>query len=164
MRGEARNSTLLVSLACEQAKRLSAGPSRHDAAQERVKAPLELISAQSAIDGNDRTRDVARHRRGEEQGERGEIRGLAPIAHRNLFLGKMLAIIFGIVAADLFTHDSAGRNAIDRDAVLSHLARQSLRPSMNRSLRCKCRIESLRFGFAGYIDDASPAAFNHLRQ
>src|SRR5712672_1911576 len=60
-----------------------------------------------AIGRNHRAGDVARHRRGEENRKRRQILRLAPIAHRNLFLGKVLAKIFRIVAADLLAHDPA---------------------------------------------------------
>src|SRR5207302_11214638 len=96
---------------------------------QRVKALshwLELIPARSAIDADDRTGNVARHRRGEEHGKRGEILGLAPLTDRNLFLGKMFSIIFRLIATKLLAHDPAGRNAIDGNAVLSDLAGESL--------------------------------------
>src|SRR5258705_13833632 len=35
---------------------------------------------------------------------------------------------------------------------------------MNRGLRRKRGIEAFGFGFPGYIDDASPASFDHLWQ
>src|SRR5450755_1059853 len=113
------------------------------------KHALELVAAQPAVDGDDRAGNVTRQRRGEKYCQHRKILGLAPIAHWNFFLGKMLAIILRIVAADLLAHDAAGRNAIDGDAMLSDLARQSLRPGVNRGLRRERGIESLGFGFPG---------------
>src|SRR5690349_17003905 len=83
---------------------------------------LELIAAKSAIDRDHRTRDVARPRRGEENGEYGKVLGLAPIADGNFLFGKPLAVILRIVSADLLAHDAPGRDAVDGDAVLTDLA------------------------------------------
>src|ERR1700692_428839 len=73
---------------------------------------LKLIAPQPAVDGDDRAGDVARHWRGEEHGQCGEVFGFAPIAHRDFFLGKVLAVIFRIIAPDLLAHDAAGWNAV----------------------------------------------------
>src|SRR2546423_5248515 len=84
--------------------------------------------------------------------------------HRDFFLGKMLSIVFRIVAPNLLTHDPAGRNAIDSNTVPSDFAGQAFCPGMYRSLGCECRIKPLRFGLARDVDDASPSTFDHLRQ
>src|SRR4051812_38221538 len=76
----------------------------------------------------------------------------------------MLAIVFRIIAADLLAHDPARRDAVDSDAMPSDLAGQAFGPGMYRGLGGERRIEPLRLGLAGYIDNASPAAFDHLRQ
>src|SRR6185312_15852943 len=125
---------------------------------------LELIAAKPTIDRDHRAGDIARPRRGEENGEHGEVLRLAPIAHGDLLFGKSFAIILRIVAADLLAHDASGRDAVDGHAVLTDLARQALGPGMNGRLRRKCRVQTLRLRFAGDIDDAAPAALNHLWQ
>src|SRR5258706_575501 len=72
------------------------GEERGNAArlEPRGQGCLELISAKPAVDPNDRTGNVARLRRDEEDGKRCEIFGPAPITHRNLFFGKELPLIF----------------------------------------------------------------------
>src|SRR5579859_2272544 len=125
---------------------------------------LELIAAQSAIDRDHRAGDIARPRRGQENGEHGEVFGLTPEANGNFLFGKSLAVILRIVAPELLAHDASWRNAVDGDAVLADLARQTLGPRMDRSLGRKCRVQTLRLRLAGDVDDAAPAALDHLRQ
>src|SRR5262249_36967904 len=87
-----------------------------------------------------------------------------PIAYRNFLLGKFLPIIRRIVAADLLAHYPSGRDAIDGDAVLADLARQTLGPCVDGGLGGEGGVQPLRLGLAGNVDDSAPVARDRLRQ
>src|SRR5918994_5096698 len=61
---------------------------------------LELIAAQTAVDGNHRAGDVARERRGEEAHEVRDVRRLAVFADRDVLLAFFLAEFGRVVAQD----------------------------------------------------------------
>src|SRR5579884_132358 len=125
---------------------------------------LERVAAEAAVYGNDGAGDVLGERRRQKDGEDGELLRFAVAAHRDFRCGMALAVFLGIVAADLLAHDAAGRDRVDRDAVLADLARQTFRPCVNGRLGREGGVEALRLGLAGDIDDAPPAARDHLRQ
>src|SRR5260370_1400299 len=124
----------------------------------------ELITTQAAVDGNHRPGDVARERRGEKADQVRDVRGLAVLAHRDVLFALALAKLGRVVAQDLLADDAPGRHAVHRDAVLSDLARQPLRPGMHRRLRGKRTVQALGLGFAGDVDDAAPLAHGLLPQ
>src|SRR5271166_4795744 len=74
-------------------------------------ARSEHIAAQTAIDRDDGAADVVRNRRGEKDGEHGQIFGLAIGAGRDLGRGVALAVIFRGV--DRQGADAGG--AVDQD-------------------------------------------------
>src|SRR3990167_4397671 len=124
----------------------------------------ELVAAHPAVHGNHRAGDVARKRRGEKAHQVRNVLGLAVLAERDLVLFLPLAALGGVVAQDLFALDAPRRDRVHRDAVAPQLARQALRPGAHRRLRGESAVQTLGLGLAGDVDDASPAALDHLRQ
>src|SRR3954467_13777263 len=122
----------------------------------------ELIAAQAPVHGDHRASDVAGARRGEEANQVGDVVRLAVLADRNFLLALLLAVLRRIVAQDLLGHDAPGRNGIDSDAVLAHLARQALGPRMHRRLRAERAVDAFGLRLAGDVDDAAPVARHHL--
>src|SRR5205085_4678884 len=86
------------------------------------------------------------------------------LADRDVVLALPLPKLGRVVAQDLLRDDAPGRDAVHRDAVLAHLARQSLRPGMHRRLGAEGAVDAVGLGLAGDVGDATPFARHHLRQ
>src|SRR6185437_1807328 len=115
----------------------STSTSRGRAGSRAVIAGSVLIAAQPAVDRIHGARDVVRPRRCEEDREVRELFGLAVAPHGNLVLRLPRPVFGRVVAQDLVGEDAARRNAVHGDAVLSHLAREALRPCGERGLRAE---------------------------
>lgn len=100
----------------------------------------------------------------QENRERGEILGLAVGAGRDLRGCVAFAVLFWVIAADLLTHNPSGRDRVYCDPVFADLARQPFGPGVDRGLGGKRGVEPVRFRLACNIDDAAPAALDHLRK
>src|SRR3954470_11143844 len=104
---------------------------------------LELIPPQPAIDRHNGPRYVASQRRCQEDRQRRQLLRLAVTAGRDLLRGVLLAVLGRVVAPDLLAHDAARRDAVDRDAVLTHLAREALGPGVHSGLGAERGVKAL---------------------
>src|SRR6202171_2646681 len=149
---------------CACAANTNASATMAAAAIRFISSSLKLISPKAAVDRDHRPGDVVGARRGEERNEIGDVLGLAVLAHRNLVLALPLPVLGCVVAKDLLAHDAPGRDRIHRDAVLAHFTRKALRPGMHRSFGAECAVDPVGLAFSRDIDDAAPAARDHLRE
>ena len=88
----------------------------------------ELVAPQAAVDRNNGAGDIAGQRRGQKAHEICYILRLAVAADGNLVVGLPLPLLGRVIATDLLRHDAPRRQAIDRDAVLADLPRQTFGP------------------------------------
>src|SRR6201987_1602176 len=126
------------------------------------RAGSERVTPETAIDRYDSAADIMREGRGKEDSQHREVFGFAISAGRDFGCGMALAVLFGVVAADLLAHDSSGRDRVDGDPVFADIARQAFGPGVHRSLGGKGGVEPVGLRFAGDVDDAAPAALDHL--
>src|SRR5690349_25159707 len=84
--------------------------------------PSELIAPQTAVDRDHGSADVSRERRAEEHRHHSELLRFAVATRWDLRAREALALLGWIVAADLLTHDAAGRDRVDGDAEPAHVA------------------------------------------
>src|SRR6185503_9654622 len=133
-------------------------PARNRETRRETLAPKgsgisELVSPHAAVDGNDRSGDIAREGRDQEADQVRDILGLAVFAERNLLPLFLCPPFRAVVAADLLAVDAPGWNRVHGDAVPAELAREPFRPGVHRRLRGKGAVQSFRLGLARDVDD-----------
>src|SRR6185436_20313043 len=95
------------------------------------------------VDVDDLAGDVTRERRRQKRDEVRHVFGLAEVTDRNVRVDERAPVLGRRVQAlqDLLAVDAPGRQAVDGDAVARELARQSLRPVVQRGFRYRRDID-----------------------